>query len=98
MARRKRRLTTHEVKHVDPSASWTRADTTRVHGRILTAGSEVSIRGERGRHRFLESVTTDAGVHWLWFMGPCGFRAFYPDRVRTVHRIAKTRENLKEAA
>lgn len=94
MPRRKPRLTTHEVTHIDPSATWTRADSCKVHGRILTAGSEVSIRGERGRHRFLEAVTTDKGKHWLWFMGPYGFRAFYPDRVRTVHRIAKTRENL----
>lgn len=94
MSRKRRRLTTHEVTHINPSAAWVRETTCKVHRRILTAGSEVSIRGERGRHRFLEAVTTDAGKHWLWFMGPCGFRAFYPERVRTVHRIAKTRENL----
>lgn len=94
MPRRKRRLALVTSTHHDPSAAWVREETCKVHGRTLTPGSEVSIFGERGRFRFQEAVTTEAGKHWLWFTSASGFRAFYPERVRTVHRIAKTRENI----
>lgn len=68
-----------------------------VNGRHLTPGTEASIRGERGRFRFLRAVRTGAGAEWLDFVGgPTGhaqWRSFRPDRVRTVHRLVKTRGN-----
>ncbi|GAA4981355.1 hypothetical protein [Actinopolymorpha pittospori] len=97
--RRRPRLSAYPlVPHVDPSASWTRHLEWRVNGRILAPGAEVSIRGERGRFRFLYAVEKPDGLVWLEFLGGSKgsevFRSFYPSRVRTVHRIAKTRANL----
>ncbi|ALF00512.1 hypothetical protein SEA_BOOSTSEASON_78 [Mycobacterium phage BoostSeason] len=68
-----------------------------VHGRTLEPGTEVSIRGERGRFRYMRATTTSAGRLVLDFIGgPAGheaWRSFYPERIRTVHRINKTRRN-----
>ncbi|QFG09460.1 hypothetical protein I5H08_gp027 [Mycobacterium phage Yuna] len=68
-----------------------------VNGRKLDVGTEVSIRGERGRFRFKGAATTGAGRIVCDFIGgPAGheqWRSFYPDRIRTVHRITRTRAN-----
>ena len=68
----------------------------------LTPGTEVSIRGERGRFRYVDRRVTAAGRTVLNFIGgPTGheaFRSFYPERVRTVHRIARTRANVRRSA
>lgn len=83
--------------HRDPSAGWTRTTEYRVHGRILTPGTEVTVRGERGRFRFLCHVRTESGAEWLDFIGGSKgvvmFRAFHEDRVRTVHYKKKLRES-----
>jgi hypothetical protein len=73
------------------------------HGRTrIEAGRELSITGERGRFRFRAHVVTGDGREWLDVIGgPEGspaFRAFRPDRIKTVHRIAKTRANAKKGA
>lgn len=83
-------------------ADWTVVTETRVNGRILTPGTEVSIRGERGRFRFVKRVTNPR-ADWLDFVGGkkghAAFRSFGEDRVRRVHRISHTRENqAKESA
>jgi hypothetical protein len=82
---------------VDPSAGWTRSETYTANGRSLERGTEVSIRGERGRFRFLLHTVTEKGVEWVDVMGgPKGaekYRSFRPDRIRTVHRIQRTRAN-----
>ena len=68
-----------------------------VNGRTLLPSTEVSIRGERGRFRFMNAQTTSTGKEVLNFVGGASghevFRSFYPERVRTVHRINKTRSN-----
>lgn len=68
-----------------------------VNGRHLAPGTEVSIRGERGRFRFVHATTTSEGREVLSFIGgPAGreaWRSFYPDRVRRVHRLNRTRQN-----
>lgn len=97
MARRKRR-----TKPTLPD-DWTVHESYQVHGRWLTKGTEVSIRGERGRFRFIKAVERPGGILWLDFVGGpkhhAQWRSFGPERVKTVHRIAKTRENqLKEQA
>ncbi|WRQ08333.1 hypothetical protein JDBV13_00085 [Mycobacterium phage june] len=70
----------------------------RVHGKVLTPGTEVSVRGERGRFRFVKASTTSTGRQVLDFIGgPAGYeqwRSFYPERIKTVHRIARTRANV----
>jgi hypothetical protein len=81
---------------------WEQHETATVNGRQLVPGTEVSIRGERGRFRFLKRVVRpERGIEWLDFWGgPKGaaqWRSFRPDRVRTVHRIQKTPEALLTA-
>jgi hypothetical protein len=66
-----------------------------VHGRDLHPGTEVSIAGERGRFRFVQATTTTAERVVLDFIGgrpghEC-WRSFYPERVKTVHRISRSR-------
>ncbi|QBP31659.1 hypothetical protein SEA_NIKLAS_77 [Mycobacterium Phage Niklas] len=72
-----------------------------VHGRTLTPGTEVSIRGERGRFRFRSASLTSSGRITCDFIGgPAGheqWRSFYPERIRTVHRITRTRANASAA-
>lgn len=72
-------------------------DTFKFNGRTLTKGTEVSIRGERGRFRFVGHKVHPNGNEWLDFIGGkkgCdAWRSFAPDSIRTVHRINRTRAN-----
>lgn len=55
----------------------------------LTEGCEFSVRGLRGRFRFIRYVTTDRGEWIDCHGGPVGreaFRSFDPSRVSRVHR------------
>ena len=71
------------------------ATTWRRGARIVTPGVELSIRGERGRFRFRQHVTTRGGIEWIDVIGgPAGrdaFRSFRPEQVRTVHITRKAR-------
>lgn len=91
MARRKKSV-------VNLPADWHEFDTAEANGRHITPGTEVSIRGERGRFRFLKRVVRDSGLEWLDFWGgPKGaeaWRSFSADRVKRVHRINKTETAL----
>lgn len=79
-------------------ADWHEHDHAEANGRRITPGTEVSIRGERGRFRFLKRVTRDSGAEWLDFWGgPKGceaWRSFSADQVRRVHRINTTDKAL----
>lgn len=70
------------------------------NGRRLQLGTEVSIKRERGRFRFVNASTTSDGKTVLHFIGGAAgrevFRSFYPDRVRRVHRINRTWKNRPE--
>lgn len=89
--------------HYDPAAGWTYTETTKINGRILTPGVEVSVKGERGaRFRFMYHVRTDKGVEWDDYVGGTKgvfqWRSFKPERIRRVHRDHKkmtTREALE---
>lgn len=72
---------------------WQVSDSARVRNRTLVPGDEVSIRGERGRMRFVKHVVNTAtGREWIDVMHPTrGLRSFRPGQVRTVHRVAKLR-------
>jgi len=68
----------------------------KVHGRILDRGTEVSIRNERGRFRFVEVFDGDGSG--TFYGGPQGhemFRSFHLDRIKTVHSKNKTRANVE---
>jgi hypothetical protein len=65
------------------------------NGRRVVAGTELSVRGQRGRFRFVAHVTTTAGAEWIdVYGGPDGramFRSFAPDKITRVHRTTKAR-------
>ncbi|WAB10836.1 hypothetical protein SEA_TUCK_62 [Arthrobacter phage Tuck] len=79
-------------------ADWHEHDSAEANGRHITPGTEVSIKGERGRFRFLKRVTRDSGAEWLDFWGgPKGceaWRSFSADQTRRVHRINTTEKAL----
>lgn len=77
---------------------WTISTEYRHNGRVLTPGTEVSVRGMRGRYRFVKHVARPNGIEWVDLWGGPGkeesFRSVRPERIRTVHRIARTGKNL----
>lgn len=84
--------------NVNLPPDWSEFDYATVNGRRLAPGTEVSVRGERGRFRFLKRVVRDDGREWLDFWGgPKGapqWRSFPADRVRRVHRVNTTETAL----
>ncbi|QFG08466.1 hypothetical protein SEA_EFRA2_82 [Mycobacterium phage Efra2] len=85
------------TKTIRPAAPVAPQPDVVVHGRVLEPGTEVSIRGERGRFRFRSASLTSTGRIVCDFIGgPAGhetWRSFYPERIRTVHRLNRTRAN-----
>ena len=65
---------------------WTRST------RVVPAGTELSLKGERGRFRLRAHVVLADGREWLDLVHPqFGFRSVRPERVRVVHRSLKLR-------
>jgi hypothetical protein len=93
MPRRKNRAQTPDL-----SAEWEKLDSIQINGRNVSPGTELKIRGERGRFRFIKYVKTPEGVEWIDVWGGpknCEqWRSFRPDRVRTVHYKNQTVKNL----
>jgi hypothetical protein len=60
-----------------------------VNGDVLVPGTEVSIRGKRGRFRYLRATTTGDGQLVFDFIGGTSGRerwhSFYPDRITRIH-------------
>jgi hypothetical protein len=86
-------------KKLVPPPDWVVVEEVTINNRTITAGTEVSIEGERGRYRFMKKVIRpELGVEWLDFWGgPKGFeqwRSFPESRVKRVHRINTTGKNL----
>lgn len=81
----------------NPNPSWVENDEFQINGRNIVKGTEVSIRGERGRFRFMKHVKTDT-AEWVDVVGGTKgvsmWRSFEVSRVKTVHRKNKTPENL----
>ena len=65
------------------------------HGRWLRPGTEFSVHGVKGRCRFLRHVANaQTETEWVEaFSVDKQFRAFYLDRIKTVHHTTRTREN-----
>jgi len=78
-------------------AHWVVSEEFQINGRNISVGTELSITGESGRFLFIKHVKTP-NAEWIDVRGGRkGFetwRSFYIDRVKTVHRISKTRKNL----
>jgi hypothetical protein len=81
----------------NPNPSWVESDEIQINGRKISKGTEISIRGERGRFRFIKHVKTSKS-EWVDVVGGTKnvnmWRSFDVSRVKTVHRINRTAENL----
>lgn len=80
-----------------PSAHWVVSEEITVHGRKVARGTELSIKGERGRFIFIKHIfNPKTGSEWVDVVGgPSGYktsRSFHLDKIRRVHYKAKTRE------
>ena len=77
--------------------NWTVKTEIQINGRIVTAGTELSITGEPGRFRFIKHVVTQ-DCEWIDVVGGkkgySTIRSFRPARVRTVHWKNKTMANI----
>jgi hypothetical protein len=65
----------------------------------LERGVEVSIRGRRGRFKFLRATTTTSGQIVCDFIGGTAghesWRSFYPDRITIVHNSNTMRHTAR---
>lgn len=75
-----------------PPADYHVSESLTIHGRHVERGTELSIRGLRGRARFMRHVRRDNGAEWIDVIQPdiAGWRSFRLDRVKTVHTRRKT--------
>jgi hypothetical protein len=75
---------------------WVVETEVKINGRSVTPGTELSITGVRGRVFFVRQVTTPTAC-WIDVITPEPHkisRSFHLDKVKRVHRLDKTRENL----
>jgi hypothetical protein len=98
---KQRRLAKSEAKHKALHEARGNVVTYEItaNGRHIEPRTELSIQGEDGRFLFQRHIRTPSGLEWIDCLGPdsAGFRSFRPSRIKTVHRINKTRAN-EEAA
>jgi hypothetical protein len=70
---------------------WIVAGTYRHGNSTITAATEISISGERGRFRFVRHVIK-GDTEWIDVVGlgpHQTMRSFRPDRITRVHRVKK---------
>lgn len=94
---RKKKVPSAPSNHFNPSAHWVVSEEWTANGRHLVKGTEVSIRGERGRFQFVKHVyNPNTGSEWVDVVGgPANvrqFRSFSADRIKTVHYKNKIRQ------
>lgn len=93
MARKKK--TAEERRMDSPTAHWVFEAEILINGRHVVKDTELSIKGERGRFRFIQQVT-NGETTWIDVVGGTKgskqMRSFYLDKVRRVHYKNKTRE------
>lgn len=77
-------------------ADWVISEEIQIHGRNVSKGTELSIKGESGRFRFIKHIKTES-KEWVDVIGGKrgyqSFRSFDISRVKTVHYKNKTRQN-----
>lgn len=95
---------TNPQPHEPAVLDWEVSETLTANGRHLETGTEFSVRGESGRFRFVRHVRRPNGLEWVDAIGTdskgnsTGWRSFRPSRIRTVHRLKKTRANAEAVA
>jgi hypothetical protein len=92
MMARKRKITTPCLND-----TWVYSTEIEVNGRKVVQGTELKIKGERGRFLFHHQVDTGETV-WVDVFAKTGaHRFFYPERIQVVHVKNKTDDNLAKA-
>ena len=90
MARRKKQKPTVADIHPD----WVISHEMTINGRTVEIGTELSIKGESGRFRFLKHVKTPT-AEWIDVIGGKAkyerHRSFRVASVKTVHRLNRVR-------
>jgi hypothetical protein len=86
-----------EAENILLNKGWTIQTEMQINGRNVSEGTELKIRGARGRFRFIKHVKTET-AEWIdvWG-GPKGsenWRSYPLDRVKTVHVKNTTVANL----
>ena len=72
--------------------SWQISTDFVANSRHLSPGTEIKIRGEKGRFKFLQHIRT-ATAEWIDVRDKDGrFRSFHPERIKTVH----TKQQLRQ--
>jgi Na+-transporting NADH:ubiquinone oxidoreductase subunit NqrF len=84
----------------NPTAHWITSSEIVIHGRHVKQGSELSIKGERGRFNFIKHVLNPkTGSEWVDVVGGAAgyktLRSFHVDKIRRVHSKAKTKAGRK---
>ena len=80
-----------------PNDAWVCETEIQINGRNVAMGTELKVRGVRGRFRFVKKVTTPT-TEWIdvWG-GPKGaesMRSFRVGQIKTVHYKNQTVSNL----
>jgi len=80
--------------------AWRIAYAAKVNGRHVAPGTELRIRGERGRWTFVRHVAHDVlGTEWVDVRDRDGaLRSFYVARITRVHVARKARPAGRPAA
>jgi hypothetical protein len=86
-----------EAENILLNKGWTVQTEIQINGRNVVKGTELKIKGQRGRYRFIKHVRTPE-TEWVdvWG-GPKGaenWRSFPLDRIKTVHVKNTTIANL----
>lgn len=69
---------------------WTVSTEFSWNSRRIEPGTQLSILKHRGRVLFVRHVDNGKGGQWVDVKDQSGrFRSFHPDRIKTVHRLAK---------
>lgn len=89
------------TKDGDPSERWVISESIVVNGRRVDAGTELSVKDERGRFKFVRHVyNPDLDVEWVDVVGGAKgarqHRSFRQDRIKRVHYKNRMTLTLKE--
>lgn len=81
-----------------PNDLWQVKEEIQINGRNVSKGTELKVKGQRGRFRFIKYVLTEQGKEWVDVLGgPKGseqWRSFLPSDIKTVHVKNQTDANL----
>jgi hypothetical protein len=89
------------VKEDNPSEQWVISESILVNGRHVDAGTELTIKDERGRFKFVRHVYNPRlDVEWVDVVGGAKgarqYRSFRQDKIKRVHYKNKMALTLKE--